>query len=275
MTGDRARYWRRDALPGTELLAARFVRHAFARHAHAEYAIGAIVDGVEEWDVAGGTMRAGAGSLVFVNPEVPHNGRAGVPEGWSYRIIYPDVATVRAVAAELGRPGTPWFRESVVADPGTHRLLVAAVRAADRGDDLAASSAQHAALVALLGLNAGTAAPASAPAPRAVDRARELLHARLTAPPTLAELAEHVGLGPHVLQRAFRTATGLPPHAYLVQERVRRARSLLAAGDRPAEVAAAVGFADQAHLTRHFRRYLGVPPGAYRKNVQDRGAREA
>ncbi|WP_412542338.1 AraC family transcriptional regulator [Longispora sp. K20-0274] len=275
MTGDRARYWQRDALPGTELLAARFVRHAFARHAHAEYAIAAILDGVEEWDVDGGTMRAGAGSLVFVNPEVPHTGRAGVPEGWAYRTIYPDVTTVRAVAAELGRSGTPWFAEPVIRDPGTHRLLVAAVHAADRGDDLAASSALHAALVALLGANAGVAAPPPAPAPRAVAVARDLLHARLTAPPTLAELAEHVGLGPHALQRAFRAATGLPPHAYLVQERVRLARSLLAAGDRPAEVAAAVGFADQAHLTRHFRRHLGVPPGAYRKNVQDRGGRAA
>ncbi|MEV6525604.1 AraC family transcriptional regulator [Longispora sp. NPDC051575] len=277
---ERARYWRRTALPGTELLTARFVRHVFARHAHEEYAIGAIVDGVEEWDVDGGRVRAGAGALVFVNPEVPHTGQAGVPEGWSYRIIYPDVATVRAVSAELGRPGTPWFRESTVTDPAAYRLLLAAVRAADRGDDLAASSAQHAVLVALLGLNAG-AAPAERPAaaPRAVALACELLHDRLTAPPTLAELAEHVGLGPHALQRAFRAATGLPPHAYVVGERIRRARSLLAAGERPAGVAAAVGFADQAHLTRHFRRYLGVPPGAYRrdvggtgrKNVQDRG----
>ncbi|WP_316043309.1 helix-turn-helix transcriptional regulator [Actinomadura sp. CNU-125] len=64
--------------------------------------------------------------------------------------------------------------------------------------------------------------------------------------------------------RAFREATGLPPHAYLNQARVRAACALLDEGLRPGEVAARTGFADQAHLTRHFKRTMGVPPGAYR-----------
>ena len=65
------------------------------------------------------------------------------------------------------------------------------------------------------------------------------------------------------MSRAFRAAYGLPPHAYLTNLRVQRARELLDAGLRPAEVAAHVGFTDQAHLTRHFKRVVGVPPGAY------------
>ncbi|NUR87733.1 MAG: helix-turn-helix domain-containing protein, partial [Nonomuraea sp.] len=63
------------------------------------------------------------------------------------------------------------------------------------------------------------------------------------------------------------------PHAYQTTLRVRQARRLLDAGVRPAEVAAEVGFTDQAHLNRHFKRILGVPPAAYqraRRNVQDR-----
>ncbi len=55
---------------------------------------------------------------------------------------------------------------------------------------------------------------------------------------------------------------GIPPYAWLAQYRVNRARGLLDAGGRPAEVAAQVGFADQAHLTRWFRRVLGVTPAA-------------
>jgi AraC-like DNA-binding protein len=65
--------------------------------------------------------------------------------------------------------------------------------------------------------------------------------------------------------RAFRAETGLPPHAYLNQVRVRQARALLASGMAPAQVAATTGFADQAHLTRHFKRVVGVPPGAYQR----------
>ncbi len=104
-----------------------------------------------------------------------------------------------------------------------------------------------------------------------------MLHERVTAPPALDELARLTGLGPHALLRAFRAETGLPPHAYLNQVRVRLARGLLDRGVSPAEAAARAGFADQAHLTRHFKRIVGVPPGAYqrargaaaRNNVQD------
>jgi AraC-like DNA-binding protein len=85
-------------------------------------------------------------------------------------------------------------------------------------------------------------------------------------------LAADLGTSPFALLRAFRDVYGLPPHAWLTDARVRRARRLLDAGTAPAEAAVTVGFTDQPHLNRHFARIVGVPPGAYqreRKNVQD------
>jgi AraC-like DNA-binding protein len=156
-----------------------------------------------------------------------------------------------------------------VADPDSARLIRAAHRAAEHGDRLAASSLLHTALAALLRAHA---LPASrrAPSPpgdgsRAVSAARALLHERMTAPPALAELAVVAGVGPFTVLRAFRAETGMPPHAYLNQLRVRQARVLLDAGVPPAEAAATTGFADQAHLTRHFKRVVGVPPGAFQR----------
>jgi AraC-like DNA-binding protein len=72
-------------------------------------------------------------------------------------------------------------------------------------------------------------------------------------------------MSPFALLRAFRAETGLPPHAYLNQLRVRLARQLLDAGLPPAQVAVDAGFADQPHLTRHFKRAVGVPPAAYQR----------
>jgi len=63
--------------------------------------------------------------------------------------------------------------------------------------------------------------------------------------------------------RAFSRAYGLAPGDYQRQLRIRSARGLLSTGVSPARAAAAAGFADQAHLTRWFRRYYGVTPGAY------------
>jgi AraC-like DNA-binding protein len=91
-------------------------------------------------------------------------------------------------------------------------------------------------------------------------------------PPTLERLAAELGTGPFALLRAFRDTYGMPPHTWLTDARVRRARRLLDAGTAPSEAAVAVGFTDQPHLNRHFGRIVGVPPGAYqreRKNVQD------
>jgi AraC-like DNA-binding protein len=100
---------------------------------------------------------------------------------------------------------------------------------------------------------------------------RDRLADELLSPPTLSDLAADLGLSRYQLLRAFRTTMGVPPYAWLAQYRVGRARTLLESGRRPSEVAALVGFADQAHLTRWFRRVLGVTPAAYRNSVQDTG----
>ena len=79
----------------------------------------------------------------------------------------------------------------------------------------------------------------------------------------LAELAAVAGLSRFELARTFRAQVGLPPHAFQLDLRVRRARALLAGGEPPAAVAAACGFADQSHLHRVFKRAVGVTPGRY------------
>lgn len=273
-----ARHWRHPGLPDVDLLRARYVRHRYGRHTHQGYAIGVVEVGVEEWHCRGETHRAGPGEIVFVNPGEVHDGHAGVPEGWAYRMVYPSVETVSDVAAELGWPaGTPYFPDSVVPDPVSAEALRAAHRVAEGGDALAASSSGRTAIATLLRRNAAPR-PATTPGeamrvPAAVATAREILHARLENPPSLEDLAAQVGAGPFVLLRAFRTATGLPPHAYLNQVRVRRARALLDGGTAPGDVAAVVGFADQAHLNRHFKRIVGVPPGSYLAGHHDSSRR--
>ena len=273
MAADRlaetARYWQHAGVAGVDLLRARYVTHRYGRHAHETYTFGLIEAGVEEFEYGGSLLRAPAGTVALLNPEVVHTGQAGVPDGWAYRVLYPEVDVVAGVAAELGWRGTPSFAQTVVADARSAAALRAAHVAAEHGDRLASSSLLHGALARLLTAHAAAGRggrPAGAPrAPAAVTLTRDLLAERLAGPPSLDELAAMTGLSPFALLRAFRAATGLPPHAYLNQLRVREARGLLDDGLAPAEVAARTGFADQAHLTRHFKRVVGVPPGAYQR----------
>ncbi|WP_415941058.1 AraC family ligand binding domain-containing protein [Streptomyces sp. 067-1] len=256
--------------PPLDLLTARFDRHVYAPHAHDEFTVGVTVGGLEVIAYRGGHIRSGPGSIVVLEPGEVHTGGPAAPDGYSYRALYaaPSLLTDGTRATAL-----PHFREPVIDDPE----LAAALRAAHTDlarcpDPLEAESRLPWLLTALARRHStARAADDTVPGGARVARVvRDRLADELLAPPSLAALATDLGLSRYQLLRAFRTATGMPPYAWLAQHRVARARGLLDAGLRPAEVAALVGFADQAHLTRWFRRVLGVTPAAYRNSVQDR-----
>ncbi len=276
---ERARHWRYAELPGVDLLRARYIHKNFVRHTHEHFVIAAIAEGVEVFHHGGGDQYAGPGALALVNPDTPHTGRAGVPEGWRYGAVYPAPELVAAIAAETtDLRGAPGFVRPVLDDPQAAHLVHQVLRAADEGNALAADTLLRLAVTRLLHLNGGPLPqrPVRTAGARVAARARAALEECMTGPPTLEKLAADFSTSPFALLRAFRACYGMPPHAWLTDARVRRARRLLDAGVPPAEVAVAVGFTDQPHLSRHFTRIVGVPPGAYqreRKNVQDRGDR--
>lgn len=95
---------------------------------------------------------------------------------------------------------------------------------------------------------------------------RDLLHERVPEPPSLSDLADAVGVHPVHLARSFRREYGVPLCEYARRLRLEWVEAQLAVSDAPiAELAAASGFADQSHLTRAFRRHVGVTPGRYRR----------
>jgi len=98
---------------------------------------------------------------------------------------------------------------------------------------------------------------------RAVAMARDFLEDNFAENISLVDLSVLVGFSPYHLLRIFSDQIGLPPHVYQTRVRIKRARTLLARGELLADVAAATGFADQAHFTRCFKTYMGVTPGRY------------
>ncbi|RSN75232.1 AraC family transcriptional regulator [Streptomyces sp. WAC 05379] len=272
---ERARHWRYAALPGVDLLRARYIEKTFVRHTHEHFVIAAIAEGVEVFHHRGADQYAAAGALALVNPDTPHTGRAGVPEGWQYGAVYPSPELVAEIAAETTSVrGTPGFVRPVLDDPYAVRLVHQVLRAADEGNALAADTLLRVAVTRLLRLNGGAMPQREVRTAGGLVavRAREVLEGRMAEPPSLEQLAADLDTSPFALLRAFRDVYGMPPHTWLTDARVRRARRLLDAGVSPAEAALVVGFTDQPHLNRHFARIIGVPPGAYqreRKNVQD------
>ncbi|MFE7276737.1 helix-turn-helix domain-containing protein [Streptomyces sp. NPDC057623] len=254
-----------------DLLTARFDRHVYAPHAHDEFTIGVCVAGSEIIDYRGGRIRPTPGSIVVLAPGEMHTGGPAETGGYAYRALYAETSLL--TDGTLG-PAVPHFHEPLLDDPELAAALrLAHTELSTTPDPLEAESRLPWLLTALARRHS-TARAASDTVPGAAHIAhavRDRLADELTAPPSLEALATDLGLSRYQLLRAFRTAMGVPPYAWLAQYRVNRARTLLETGLRPAEVAGLVGFADQAHLTRWFRRVLGVTPAAYRNSVQDSG----
>lgn len=118
------------------------------------------------------------------------------------------------------------------------------------------------ALALLLGSGGDVGDPPRVAA-RQVRNAREYLHAHVHGTVSLEELAQAVSASKYHLVHAFHRAVGMPPHRYHLVLRLGRARELLSEGVSQADVAIALGFADQSHLSRAFKRAFGITPGAW------------
>jgi AraC-like DNA-binding protein len=244
----------------------RSARH-YGRHSHATFGFGVVDDGAQRSCSGRGTVDAYAGDIVTTNPGEVHDGRplGGPSRTWCTVYVEPQVL---ASLAPQGDPGEIAITRPVLADrelQRTTRRLLALLRQWRVGaaEELACEEALVDAAGLLVARHTTRRAPAAANVLMAAVRDR--LAQQLPEPPTLAELAEMVGVSRFQLLRRFAAAYGCTPHAWLTQQRAERARALIRGGSGLAEAAAACGFADQSHMTRIFTRQFGFTPGAWQR----------
>jgi AraC family transcriptional regulator len=112
----------------------------------------------------------------------------------------------------------------------------------------------------------GDAGQSGSLAPWQLRRAMDFMRVHLSGVISLQQLASACDISVSYFARGFKNGTGVPPHRWLVETRIEKAKDMLLNTKMPlAEVAAACGFADQCHLTRKFRRATGETPAAWRR----------
>jgi AraC-like DNA-binding protein len=250
--------------PGVELYRAHIVRHAFEPHTHDGFGLGAIESGVERFRYRGANHLAPADSVVMMNPDELHTGRAETEGGWHYRMVYIEPT---AVAEVTGEPDW-WFSDVVREDPLTAQRVTAVLNALwQTREPLAFDSLLHE-LLTLFRRHAQVPRKAMDGAAVRFAPVVDYLHEHFSRRLTLDELAVVAGLSPFHFLRQFQTQYHTTPQQMLMAFRLAEAKRLLSRGEPPAQVAAAVGLTDQAHLTRAFARRYGVTPARYQRALR-------
>ncbi len=243
--------------------------HSFPRHTHEQFGIGVIISGAQRSASGRGPVEAGTGDVITVNPGEVHDGIPIGDAGRIWHMLYLDAHLAAGAIGDIseGRRSDFEFSHPVISDRPPAALFWRLFHAVTEGGQEDADLRRDEALLMLLAQARGEAASKPAlPAP--ISAARDLIDSDPVAPITLWDLARQSGLSRFQVVRGFARATGLTPHAYLMQRRVHLARRLIGKGTALAEAAAASGFADQSHMTRHFVRAYGIAPGAYAAAVK-------
>ena len=256
------RAWRPPVAGVAEVLHAHFPEHAYPSHTHDTWTLLLVDTGTVRYDLERHEHGALGDRVTLLPPHVPHDGRSVEATGFRKRVVYleSDVLGTDRIGAAVDHPGwtEPALRDRV---SGLHTALE------HPGDSFEAEVRLALVVDALRERLAHRVTAERRDRPLA-QRLRTLLDSRVVQGISLTEAAALLGADPTHLVRSFGAEFGIAPHRYLTGRRLDRARRLLLAGERAADVAVAVGFHDQAHLTRHFRRLLGVAPAAYARSAQ-------
>ena len=265
---DHHSFWRDPALPFIEARAVQDGRRVcYEKHSHAHFSIGAITGGHSHYLNQHTKQEVNVGTLVLMNPEEVHACNPIADRPWSYLMFYLDTDWLRSQQEEAGL-GTEFrpFDMTASRDPllyqGLQHLHHQLVQAPD---PLAREVACH--LFSRQLLARLTPARWDDRPPQHLQRAAELMQDDSASPLSLSQLSAVAGLTPSHFVRAFSQHYGMTPHAYLLDRRIRHARTLLKQGQPLAEVALASGFADQAHFQRQFKRRVAATPGQYRTQL--------
>ncbi|KQS66659.1 AraC family transcriptional regulator [Modestobacter sp. Leaf380] len=257
----------RFADAGVEVAVHHPTSGGFTRHSHDEFVISVNLTGSERVRLDGRVFDVGTDAVTTYNPGQVQSCTTDVADGqrWGCASIYVDPG---AVTRWTGRD-TVDMPTAVLPSAQLHTAVVQFVRhwrTQPQGQESEERLAQD--TVALLArlIPADAASPGPVPPGDArVQRLLDRLRGDLANPIRIADLADEEGCSREQLIRTFTAATGTPPYAWQLQTRLIEARRRLRAGGHIATIAVDLGFADQAHLTRHFTSAYGRSPARDRR----------
>ena len=245
---------------GIERLEAQFHGQAFSPHRHDTYAIGITLSGIQTFHFRGEQWHCLPGQCHILHPDETHDGAAGSDEGFSYRIVY--VAPWLVQEALHGKP-LPFVGCPVVDAARLDRSSLDVWNLEEDLDEVARTELVVAVTSLLVDASSDGTTNRGPLAVGALSRVRDLIAASPANRRSMEELERLAGLDRWTLARQFRAAFGTSPSRFRTMRQLDHVRHMLRNGASLAEASGAAGFADQSHMSRHFKSAYGLPPGEW------------
>ena len=257
--------WRIPGFEAIELLRGLQVTQEYPRHWHEEIYLSATLSGTSYLDYLGTSERIPRGALAMVAPGDIHANRK---IGCTFRCLFIEFPALQKSVEQFIERNIPGlgFRSGLIED---QRTLVKFLQVHHSMEDGEPGLARDDSAFSFLHELAARHSTSNIPPPRsgnedfAICRTKRFLDEHYAERVSLHELARWTRLSACHLNRSFRRKIGMPPHEYQLQVRILKAKSFLRLGRSISETASLVGFVDQSHFTRHFKRSVGVTPGKF------------
>jgi AraC-like DNA-binding protein len=241
----------------------------FPRHSHDQFGIGVIDSGGHRSWSGLGWVEAICGDIIMVNPGEMHDGLslAGKPRSWTMLFFEPRIAC--EILVDGPSNSIPTLRPTVRDRDQAIRFRRLFAAVTDPQPDALRMDQEFVTTFAHAFRHHASRRPLRSSGLPSIHRILRIIDREPERPLSLQAMADMAGVSRFHFLRTFCRLTGATPHAYILQQRVRLARRLLAAGRELGQASADSGFADQSHMTRAFVRQLGMTPARYRQVISE------
>jgi len=250
-----------------ELLSASYLEQSFNKHFHEEFCFGVVESGQLDFNYRGKKVHAFRGMINLCNPGEVHDGFT--KQGWSYKMFYVDSKLMQSISSELSGKNNdiPFFKEGIIEDEILSKdlLLLHTTMSDDRVFNIEKEEMFVNVITSFIKKHADSFIPikkliTSKPS---IHKTLEYINDNLSEEILVSDLSKMANFSLYYFIRVFKQEIGLTPKEYVIQQRIRKAKELIALTLPLSQIAQECGFYDQSHMIKYFKAYTGLNPSIY------------
>ena len=248
---------------------------SYPRHFHEEYLVQIVLKGRNKFFCKGKNFLAQPGNIVLINPGEIHDGTAPKNEILEYKVFYIGVPALQELFSEKYTQhdlSVLYFNQSLVRDKCLFQKICTyfGTQRRDTIDTLESSQLYYEIMAHIIGRYStlGSAdEKISSPYKTNINRLKEYINDNIGDKLLLKDLSRICAISPFHLLRIFTCHTGITLHKYVTITRIERSKQMLRKKQDISDISHLLGFADQCHFTRYFKKMVGTTPGEFQRSL--------